>query len=453
MALDPTQGKLPPHDVEAEDAVIGAMLLASDRCTDVLEMLVPEDFYAASNATIYQHCLALLEKGGRIDVVTLLNRIKDHGHLGTVGGVEAVNDRYQAVPSMDPTDIVAYAQIVKNKARLRKTLKVCQEATAQIYCKNIVDASGFIDGLESKIFNITQEKSTRQVDSIVDIVADAYSGLQKAAIDPTMRVGIPSGLPSLDALTGGFRGGDSFVVAGRPGMSKSSLILNFGRWVCVDGYAALILSLEMPKSQLGERLLAIESGVNVQRIREPTTLQADDFRALKVANERIGKYTGRLWIDDTPELTPLDVRAKVRRAAVRAVQESPRKKLAFVGVDYIQLMKVPGQASREIEIGMASRAMKSIAKEFDTTLVVLSQLNRAVENRTDRRPQLSDLRDSGSIEQDADRVLFLYRDAYYSQSDDETTELILAKARNGPTGTVNVRFEGPYTRFSEIEVT
>ena len=466
--LRPTEGRVPPHDLDAEAAVLSAVLLSPTSFDEVQEFLNADHFYSDANRRVFEAIFELHERGTPIDGVTVASYLKSRERLQQIGGVSYLAQLTNATPSV--ANVVAHARTVREKWRLRQVIGHCQRVAAEGYgdCGDVQD---FIDGAEQVLFDIGRvpESSTvRPVNEAIKTAFDLISDAERRGGEVT---GVPSGFIDLDRKTSGMHPGELYVIAGRPGMGKTAFVLNLAvnaarpRQIAVEGgveasveepgWGVGFFSLEMPTEQLAARLLASESHVDVSKIRNGN-LTPQDWNNLTEGASLLSRLP--IWLDDTPALTLLDLRAKVRRLQAEIEREGGRraKGLGLIVIDYLQLMQGRKDAgNREQEISELSRGLKALSKEMNTPVIALSQLNRAVETRStkDRRPQLSDLRESGAIEQDADAILFIYREHYYQKDDDQArgkAEVIIAKQRNGPTGTVEVRFSDEYARFENL---
>jgi replicative DNA helicase len=470
-------GRLPPHDLDAEAAVLSAILLDRDALDRVLEILNHHRlFYSQANGFIYEAAQELARVGTPIDVVSVASWLRDRERLQQVGGASYLAQLSDATPAV--AHVAAHAKVVKEKARLRDTIAICQTAAAEGY-GDVGVVQEFIDGVEQRIYDVarTPESTTTQLLNIV--IKAAFDQIDEASKRGDSITGISTGYERFDAKTAGLHDGDLMIIAARPGMGKTSFVLNlavnvasprtvrspgpgeqgYGEEHDEPGYGVAVFSLEMPREQLGSRLICCEGRVDLGKMRGGR-LQREDWSNLTQAAAFLS--TLPIWIDDTPALGLLELRARVRRIQAEyncpATPTQSARRLGLVVIDYLQLMKGrDGVNSREQEISEISRGLKQLAKELRVPVIALSQLNRAVETRTtkDKRPMLSDLRESGAIEQDADTIVFIYRDEYYNP---ETTnakgiaELIIAKQRNGPTGKVLTRFSSSYTRFDNLAV-
>jgi replicative DNA helicase len=474
LTLVPSGGRVPPHDLDAEAAVLSAILLDADAFDRVQETLAPEHFYADANRRVYEAVLDLKSAVGQpVDIVSVANWLRDRNRLAQVGGTPYLAQLADATPAV--AHIENHARIIREKWRTRQLIATCQHVTAQGYA-GVENVQEFIDAAEQAVFDIARVPATSSVVSAKEAIHKAFDILTETARRGGGVTGIETGYTGLDRLCSGLHRGDLYIVAARPGMGKTSFVLNlavnvaspksvrpprdgepyFEAPIEEPGFGVLFCSLEMPREQLAARLLAAEARVNMSAIRSGRPLR-EDWPKLTDAAARLSRLP--LWIDDTPALTLLDLRAKIRRLQAeiqRGDSHVPAQGLGLVAVDYLQLMQGRRDAqSREQEISELSRGLKALSKEMGVPVLALSQLNRAVETRTtkDKRPQLSDLRESGAIEQDADTIIFIYRDEYYFRESTEkkgVAELIIAKQRNGPTGTVETRFTEAYTRFDNL---
>ena len=462
--LRPTGGRVPPHDLDAEAAVLSAVMLAQEAFDRVAEFLRPEHFYSGANQRIYEAVLALQSDSHPVDVITVAGWLRDRGLLQQVGGTAYLAQLTDAIPTI--AHIEAHGKVVREKWRLRRAIATFQDFTALGY-GDCGEVQGFIDQAEQAIFDLARQPEASSVISLKQAIHGAFGILSEAAKRGGGITGFATGFHDLDKMTAGLHPGDLYIVAARPGMGKTSFVLNLAaqlaepRRVTLEGSSTVeelgtgvvFFSLEMPREQLASRLLASDAGVDVSKIRSGA-IGKEDWINLTESASKLGHLP--LWLDDTPAIGLLDLRARVRRLQseiARRSSDGPKTgRLGLVVIDYLQLMSGrPGAQSREQEISELSRGLKQLAKEMGVAVIALSQLNRSVETRTakDKRPQLSDLRESGAIEQDADCIMFIYRDDYYNADSTEpnTAELILAKQRNGPTGKVMLHFNKACTRF------
>ncbi|XXX74721.1 replicative DNA helicase [Sorangium sp. So ce134] len=467
-------GRVPPHDLDAEAAVLSAILLHRDALDRVLEILKAEHFYSEANSRIYEGAQELAAAGTPIDIVSVASWLRDRERLAQVGGAAYLAQLADATPAV--AHVAAHARVVYEKWRVRQLIATCQRVAAEGY-GDVGVVQEFIDGAEQAVYQLARTPQGTSTQPIAQVLKAAFEQITAAAERGDRITGISTGFEKLDAKTAGLHDGDLSIVAARPGMGKTSFVLNLAVNVASPravsspgpdhaghgierhdpGFGAAVFSLEMPREQLATRMVCSEGRVDVGKLRQGF-LQPDDWRRLTEAASFLS--TLPIWIDDTPAITLLELRAKVRR--IQAEYDRPPsegssgRRVGLVVIDYLQLMKGrDGVSSREQEISEISRGLKQLAKELKVAVIALSQLNRAVETRTtkDKRPQLSDLRESGAIEQDADNIIFIYRDEYYNP---ETTnhkgiaELIVAKQRNGPTGKVLTRFTSSCTRFDNL---
>jgi replicative DNA helicase len=465
-------GRPPPHDLDAEAAVLSAILLSADALDRVAEALQPEHFYSDANGKIYEAALTLAAEGTPIDAVTIASWLRAREQLGRVGGPTYIAQLADATPAV--ANIGAHAHVVSEKWRLRRVIATCQRVAAEGY-GDVGEVQSFIDGAEQSLYQLAHSDQGRSVDPLSALLRDAFRQVVEAADRGERLSGIATGYTRLDEMMSGLHPGDFTVVAGRPGMGKSAFALNVAaqvasprrvpipdvrqpgsyREVDAPGLGVVVFSLEMPREQLALRTACSEGAVDLGRIRAGS-MRSDDWTKLSEACRFLSKIP--VWIDDTPAIGLLELRAKVRRIQAEynrpATSEQPERKVGVVIIDYLQLMSgSPYAANREQEIAEISRGLKRLAKELGVAVVALSQLNRSVETRSmkDKRPQLSDLRESGSLEQDSDNVIFIYRDDYYhptTSSMQGLAEIIVAKQRNGPTGKVFLRFFASCTRFA-----
>jgi len=462
------EGRVPPHDLDAEAAVLSAAMLDPSALDKVVE-LKPEYFYSEAHRRIFEACVELKSSGSPIDVVQVGSFLKDRQRLAQVGGMPYLGQVLDAAPVV--ANVAAYGRIIHEKYRIRQLILACQRVSAQGY-GDYGDPQAFIDGAEQAIYNLARTSSKQSVEKLLDVMKKAFAKLNDAVARGDRITGVSTGFDRFDRQTAGLHEGDLTIIAARPGMGKTSFVLNLAsniakpkhnelandpsqRWD-EPGVGCAIFSLEMPREQLANRLVCAEARVDVSKMRTGF-LGPTDWNKLTMAASALGNLP--IWIDDSSGLSLLELRSKVRRIQAEYDQrdESGKKirKLGCVIIDYLQLMKGrDGVTSREQEISEISRGLKGLAKELELPVIALSQLNRAVETRSDKskRPMISDLRESGAIEQDADNIIFIYRDDYYNPETPEqgVAELIVAKQRNGPTGTVKVRFDKQWTRFDNL---
>ncbi|HIW26198.1 MAG TPA: replicative DNA helicase [Firmicutes bacterium] len=432
-----------PHDADAEQAVLSSILMDKDAAAEAFELLKADDFYSPENREVFRAALQLYTKGDPIDVVTVKNQLEENGVFAEIGGVETLANIAAAVGSS--VNVKSYAKIVEEKSVLRRLIKLSGELS-EISYKGADDINVILDKAEKGIFDVMQNRNTDSFASIMDVAYNTFSNIEKIYNSNEKITGISTGFTDFDAKTAGLQKSDLILIAARPSMGKTAFVLNVAQYAAVrDHVPVAIFSLEMSKEQLVNRMLCAEALVDAQKVRTGE-LNSDDWSKLV---ESMGVLSeAPIYIDDTPGITAMEIRAKCRRLKIE-------KGLGLVVIDYLQLMSGSGRSdSRQQEISEISRSLKAIAREIEAPVIALSQLSRACEARSDHRPMLSDLRESGAIEQDADLVAFLYRDEYYFPEKTEKknqAELIIAKQRNGPTGTVNLTWLGQYTKFANME--
>ncbi len=434
------QGRKVPGSPEAEAAVLGSMLLDRERVGDVIEVIDTDAFSLTEHRILYDAILSLYEKNSEIDLVLLRDELKKGKSLEAVGGVDYLVRVAESVPSS--TNASYYANIVKEKAMLRELAHACGEILNEA-CEEAGDVGEKLDIAEKRIFEVTEKKIQGSVVPVKDLITEAFENIEARKGGDGV-TGVTTGFEELNHMLCGLQKGEMIIVAGRPSMGKTSFAMNIIEHIGVDeGLPVVIFSLEMGKHQLVERFLCSRSGIDSQAVRKGM-LSTDDMAKLTEAGGEL--FEKPIFIDDTPGLTPLMIRAKCRRL-------KSQHDIQAIFIDYMQLMSLGGRVeSRQQEISTISRYLKSLARELDVPVVVLSQLNRGAEGREGHRPRMSDLRESGSIEQDADVVILLHREDYYHRGEAEweetnTAEVIIAKQRNGPTGIVELIFDGRTTRF------
>ncbi len=438
--------KVPPHNLEAERALLGSILLNSDVFPSVLEFLKTDDFYKKAHGEIYASIVNLFQKQEPIDVLTLKNDLSSRGLLETVGGDLLLSEIVNS--PITSSNAVSYGKIVKEKSLLRKMILTAEEIVARGYGGS-EESDEFIDWAESQLFKVSEEKSTSSIHQMKDLVNIILKDIEGLADDRKLLKGVSSGFLDLDSKTLGFQPTDLIIVAARPGMGKTALCLNIAQHVALKGNKAVaVFSLEMSKEQLAMRLLCSLARVDFYRLRSGI-LQSEEYSAIARAAGILSESP--LFIDDSPVISSLELRAKARR-----LKHELKEDLGLIIVDYLQLMKGRAKSEvREQEISEISRSLKALAKELYIPVIAISQLNRAVESRQDKRPQLADLRESGAIEQDADLILFIYREELYKKENTPDNkkgiaEVIIGKHRNGPIGVAELRFFAEYTRFDNL---
>lgn len=435
-------GKVPPQDIEAEQAVIGSMLTDQDAVVAAIETLKPEDFYREDNKLIYSAILNIYNRAEPIDIITLKAELSSMGKLDNVGGLEYIVGLPDKVPTTANVD--RYIKIVEEKSMLRNLIKTANEILSMGYDQT-EDVEDVMDLAEKKIFDVMQKKSKTGYTSIKDVLIESFTKLEELYNQKQHVTGVPTGFIDLDRMTAGLHGSEFILIAARPAMGKSAFALNIATYAATRANVPVaIFSLEMSKEQVGNRILCSEALVDSNNVR---TGDLNDEELSKLAETSGELSQAPIYIDDTAGITITEMRARCRKLKLE-------KNIGLVVVDYLQLIQGSGKTSgREQEIAEISRSLKILAKELEIPVIALSQLSRAVEARDDHRPMLSDLRESGSIEQDADIVMFLYRDDYYNEDSPEknVAEVIIAKQRAGSTGTVKLAWIGNYTKFANLE--
>ena len=436
-------GKVPPNDTEAEQAVIGSMLTDKDAVSAAIEVLKEEDFYREDNKIIYTALLNLYNKNEPIDIITLKSELSAMGKLEAVGGLEYIAELPEKVPTT--SNVEQYIKIVEEKSILRNLIKTANDIITLGYDPT-QDVEDIIDSSEKKIFEVMQKRNQKGYSSIKDILVDTFTELEQLYNRKQHITGVPTGFADLDYRTAGLHKSDLILVAARPAMGKSAFALNIATHAAVRANTPVaIFSLEMSKEQMVNRILCSEAMVDSNKVRTGT-LEDEDWAKLAEASGVLSE--ANIFVDDTPGISIMEIRAKCRKMKLE-------KNIGLVVIDYLQLVQGSGKwgSSREQEIAEISRSLKILAKEIEVPVIALSQLSRAPEQRPDHRPMLSDLRESGSIEQDADIVMFLYRDDYYNEDSEKKNiaEVILAKHRAGSTGTVELLWLGNYTKFANID--
>lgn len=438
---------LPPQSVEAEEAVLGAILKQPNVLNKVVEMLRPESFYMPAHRHIYEAMKHLYDSNENIDIVSVSETLNYSSKLESVGGRAYINDLL--ANTVTTANVKYYAKIIMENAIKRSLISAGSEIVASGYEKQMtVDEA--LDSAERLIFDIASKKSTSDLVHVKDIVLDTYQRIEYNYEHKGELTGVATKFYELDAMTNGLHKSDLIIIAARPAMGKTAFVLNIAQNVAIQSKVPVaIFSLEMSKQQLMQRMLCSEAEVDTQRLKTGN-MQSKDWE--KLANAMNEFSQAPIYIDDTSGCTITDLRAKCRRLKMK------EKNLGLIVIDYLQLMEGSGREDRMQQISAISRGLKVLARELDVPVIALSQLSRAVESRTDKRPMLSDLRESGAIEQDADIVMFIYRDDYYKKVEEEgeeaaaksangESEIIIAKHRNGPVGSVKLLFQGNITKF------
>ncbi len=431
--------RIPPHNDDAEKSVLGSIILDRDVLFEVLEFLKPEDFYSEMHKEIYTAIFELNRKSEPVDTLTVAEELKKRKSLEMVGGRAYIAFLSTVVPST--SNAGQYAKIVAQKAVLRRLISTASEIIEKGYQEKM-DPDAVLDFAEQSIFEIAQARQGKDYQPLKDILWDNISKIDEMSKLEGNLTGVTTGYIDLDAKTSGLQRSELIVLAARPSMGKTAFALNIAQHAAIKGKAkVLVFSLEMSRELLGQRMLSMESRVDIQKLKNGS-LERKDWDQIHIALDNLSKTD--IFIDDTPGINMMEIKNKCRRLKAE-------KGLDLVILDYLQLMNYEGRSeSRQQEITALSRALKQLARELDCPVLVLSQLSRAPEQRQDHRPMLSDLRESGSIEQDADIVMFLYRDEYYTKEASEkpnVCEVILAKQRNGPTGSLELTWLSKYTRF------
>lgn len=434
--------KVQPNDTLAEQAVLGSMLVSKDAVQAAVEVLKPEDFYREDNREIYAAMLDIYSVGKEIDMITLTEQLRLRGTLERVGGTQNLATLIDNVPTT--SNIENYVKIVEEKSTLRNLIKVANDIIKNGYAQT-EELDSIIEQSEKGIFDLVQNRNSKGYASMKEILVTAFDSIEKMYQNKAKLSGIESGFIDLDEKISGLNKSDLIIVAARPAMGKSAFVLNIASYVAMyDKVPVMIFNLEMSKEQLVKRILSSESEIDSMKLNN-ADLESDDWLKLGEASGRLSDLP--IYIEDTSSLSPSEIRAKCRKAKLE-------KNIGLIIIDYLQLMesKSSGNSSRQQEISEISRSLKIMAKELDVPVIALSQLSRATESRADHRPMLSDLRESGSIEQDADIVLFLHREDYYDKETEKknVAEVIIAKNRHGETGTVELAWIGKYTKFANL---
>jgi len=438
-------GRIPPQNIEAEESLLGGLLVDTESINKIIDLISAEDFYKDAHSRIFDIMVGLYEKNEPIDIVTVSSSARDKGILDKIGGATYLNTLVDLMPSA--VNVVQYAKMVREKALLRNLMNVATEIVEKGFELD-VNVDGYIDDAEKMIFQVSERKFRPSFYAVKDIVVDNVKIIERLYEKKQAVTGVPTGFIELDKMTSGLQPSDLIVIAGRPSMGKTALSMNIAQYVATLKEGAVpvgIFSMEMSKEQLVTRLLSSESEVDHSKLRTGTLSSSDWPELAKAA----GKLSDALiFIDDSPSMSVLELRARARRL-------KKEHGLGLIVVDYLQLMK--GRAAvtdkREQEIAEISRFLKSLAKELHIPVIAISQLNRAVEQREDKRPRLADLRESGAIEQDADVIMFIYRDEVYNKDKDNNkgiAEIVIGKQRNGPTGTIELAFQDKIATFKNL---
>ena len=441
--IDTSLHRLPPQNLDAEQSILGGILLDNQALHSVLEILEDRDFYSESHRKIFAAIVDLSERNEPSDLITLSNILKDKKHLEPVGGMAYLASLVDNVPSA--ANIAYYAKIVKEKAILRRLIGTATEILSKSYNTG-ADIDEVLDEAEHAIFEISENKIRPAFFPIKNVIKDTFRTIEKLYERKELITGVPTGFDKIDDLTSGLQKSDLIIIAGRPSMGKTAFALNIAQHAATEaGIPVAVFSLEMSKEQLALRMLSSTAKVDSQRLRKGF-LGETDWPKLTMAAGKLSEAL--IFIDDTPAITALEMKAKARRLKAESG-------LGLIILDYLQLMRGGTyKDSREQEISEISRSLKALAKELSVPVIALSQLNRKVEDRTNRRPHMADLRESGAIEQDADVIAFIYRDEVYNKSEDNPekglAEIIIGKQRNGPTGMAKLAFLEKYTCFENL---
>ncbi|OGT26756.1 MAG: replicative DNA helicase [Gammaproteobacteria bacterium RIFCSPLOWO2_02_FULL_42_14] len=437
--------KVPPHSIEAEQSVLGALMLDHRTWDQIADRITPADFYRGDHRAIFETVLQLIQRSQPFDALTIAESLKHDNKISMLPGGEAyLYELAQNTPSA--ANITAYADIVRERSILRQLISVGTDVTDSVFHPDGRDSQALLDNAERLVYRIAenQQRGSGPV-PIAELLSQATDRLDLLAQTKGALTGVPTGFSDFDQLTSGLQAGDMIVIAGRPSMGKTSLAMNIAEFAAIkQEKPVLVFSLEMPAAQLALRMISSLGRIDQHKVRTGQ-LSDDDWPRVSSAVSVLSE--SRLFVDDTPALSPLELRTRARRLARK------HNGLSLIVIDYLQLMTSPSvRENRTNEISEISRALKSIAKEFNVPVIALSQLNRGLEQRTDKRPVMSDLRESGAIEQDADVIAFIYRDEVYHEDSPHkgTAEIIIRKQRNGPIGDFRVTFLGKYTRFENF---
>lgn len=436
--------RTPPHNTEAEQAILGAMLLEKEALITASERIKPDDFYRPSHQKIFQVMLELGERGEPVDLITVTAELQDKKLLEEIGGVSYLSDLASAVPTA--ANVEYYSAIVEEKAMLRRLIRVATQIASTGYSAS-EEVTEILDDAEKKILELSNRRTSSAFIPIKDVLMETFERIEFLFHNRGGMTGIPSGYSDLDRMTSGFQKSDLIILAARPSVGKTAFALNVAQNVAIRATETVaIFSLEMSAGQLVQRMICAEANIDAHRLRTGM-LEEEDWEKLTMGISALSQAP--IYIDDTPGITVTDIRSKCRRLKAE-------KGLGMILIDYMQLIQGRGRGdNRQQEISEISRTLKMIARELQVPVIALSQLSRAVEQRQDKRPMMSDLRESGSIEQDADIVAFLYRDDYYNPETEKKNiiEILIAKQRNGPTGKVELVFLKNYNKFVNLDRT
>jgi len=431
--------KVPPHNLEAEQAILGSLLINNDALNQVMDILSEVDFYREEHSYFYQGMIHLYNNNEPVDLITLSHYLREKNILDKTGGLDYLSSLAEAVSTS--AGILYYAQIVRDLSIKRRLIRECSIISDSCF-QNTQGTDALLDEAEQAIFDIAEEKAGEGFSPLKDVVKESFKKIESAAEHDGFITGIPTGFTDFDRLTTGLQPSDLIIIAARPGMGKTALALNIAHYAASNtAKGVAFFSLEMSKMQLGMRLLGFDAQIDATKLRTGF-LRDKDWAGLTQAADNLSELP--LYIDDASNLGVMEIRARCRRL-------KKKTDLCLVVIDYLQLLQGRSSAeSRQVEISEISRMLKALAKDLDIPVIALSQLNRKVEDRPNKKPQLADLRESGAIEQDADVIAFIYRDEIYNPGNEENeniAEIILAKQRNGPTGYFKLTFQKEYTRF------
>ena len=437
-----TEPRIPPQNLEAEESTLGAMLISERAVSAVAEMLMPNDFYRPHHGTIYKAMLELDKTGSPVDALVLSDFLEERGELVGIGGQSRIAELAGLVPAA--SNVEHYARIVRDTAILRKLVSAGQVITDMGYERS-GETTEIIDRAEQMLFEISQRRTTGDFSDIKELIAANFELVSRLQETGDTIVGVSSGYPELDKMTTGFHPGNLIIVASRPSMGKSSLALSIATHLGMKEIPVALFTLEMSEQEVTQRLVSMEGKIDSQRLRTGQ-LTPDDWERFTTVSGKLANMP--LSIDDSGSTSIMEMRSKARRLKAK------HPKLGMIIVDYVQLMIPDGDADNRVqEVSQISRGLKVLARELRVPIIAMSQLNRSVEGRHDKRPLLSDLRESGALEQDADLVMFIYRDDYYKKEESEQqgiAEIILGKQRNGPVGTVRLSFIRRYAKFANL---
>ncbi|OKL54150.1 replicative DNA helicase [Bowdeniella nasicola] len=435
--------RTPPNDISAEISTLGGMLLSKDAIADVGEELKASDFYQPNHRLIYDAITDLYSRGQPADAVTVADQLQKSGVLTRVGGAPYLHTLISSVPTA--SSAVFYAHIVREKAVLRRLVEAGTRIAQLGYATDGGDVDDLVNSAQAEIYAVGENRDHEDYAPLKDILNEVADEIQTAASRTEGLMGVPTGFRGLDELTNGLHPGQMIIIAARPAIGKSTLALDICRSASIhNGMSSVVFSLEMSRTEMTTRILAAESGILLQELRKGRYLSTDDWSNLARTMSRMSEAP--LFIDDSPNMSMLEIRSKCRRL-------KQQYDLKLVVVDYLQLMSSGKRVeSRQQEVSEFSRALKLLAKEIEVPVIAVAQLNRGPEQRTDKKPMMSDLRESGSLEQDADVVMLLHREDAYDANSERAGEadIIVAKHRNGPTATINVAFQGHYARFADM---